>query len=285
MTSIEALHTAARRYCEGHAIEWEQTYGELLASEKLERDRRGIPEPVSYTYSPDALGTFPRYHVLHAILFEVERFKPDDFTSIEEARSLIAAAGETAESVFTRPPNGDLEQRAMDEERQRFSEYVLSLSGRDLELVEPLPFRRTLSAGESDQAWSELKRRWGIDGYWYPLDRRDDAAPPPDTSAFDAQPFFEAEVQDRLRTIIESLGTSRVLEIREHDADGPDRELDVELLEPVYTGAEGFWTDKSFAWVIYASHEGSVTVAGAGVLAPLREAFPQSDDWAYRAWR
>ena len=284
MTNIEALHTAARRYCEERALEWERRYGELLAAEKRDRGRRGEHEPVTYAYTPEALRTFPRYHVLHAILFEVERFAPDDFASFDEARSLLAAAGETAESTFTGPPNGDIQQKAMDEERRAYSDYILNLSEEDLESVQPLPYRRRLRADESAHAWSELKRQWGVDRYWYPVDRPLDADPPPDTMAFRSEAFLTTDVQARLRTIIASQGASRVIELREHDASGPDSEIDVALLEPIYTGAEGFWTDGSFAWVIYASHESSVTLAGAPVLAAFREAFPESDEWVYTGW-
>jgi hypothetical protein len=281
MNSIEALHTAARRYCEERALHWRRAYGELRASERRDRDRRGVPEPDTYSYSPQALRTFPRYHVLHAILFEVEGFLPADFASLDEARSMIAAAGETAESVFTRPPHDEIEQEAMDEERQKFSDFVLSLSERELELVEPLPFRRRLRASESAHARAELKRRWGIDGYWYPIDRALEADPPPGTMAFDSEAVLASEVQEQLRAILAARRVSRVLELREHDADGPDSEIELALLETVYTGAEGFWTDGSFEWVLYASHEGSVTVAGSEVLQAFRDAFPASDEWVY----
>lgn len=281
MNNTEAIHTAARRYCEERALDWVHAYDELRASERRERERRGVPEPVAYTYSPQALRTFPRYHVLHAILFEVERFVPGDFASLDEARSLIAAAGETAESVFTRPPHGEIEQETFGEERAAFTTFVLGLSERDLELVEPLPFRRRLQACESAQIRSELKLRWGVDRYWYPLDRALDADPPAETMAFRSEAVLAIEVQERLRTILASCGVSRVFELREHDADGPDSEIDLALLETLYTGAEGFWTDGSFEWVLYASHEGSVTIAGSEVLRAFQAAFPASGEWLY----
>ena len=60
-----------------------------------------------------------------------------------------------------------------------------------------------------------------------------------------------------------------------------DCELDLELFEPVYTGAEGSWTDSSFDWLVYASHESSVTVAGARLLPAFQQAFPEWREWIY----
>lgn len=155
---------------------------------------------------------------------------------------------------MTRPPHGEIERQAMDEERTLFVEYVRGLSEDELAQIDPLPFRRTLTADESQRLWSELKARWGVEGYWYPLDRPDTAEPPQNAVALGADPFFDAEVQARLRDVLAGLGVSRVWELRELDTDA-DCEIDLELFEPVYTGAEGFWTDGSLDWLIYASHE------------------------------
>lgn len=68
---------------------------------------------------------------------------------------------------------------------------------------------------------------------------------------------------------------SRVWELRELETD-TNKEIDLALLEPVYTGAEGYWTDASLDWLVYASHESSVTVAGERLLPELRRRWP---DW------
>jgi hypothetical protein len=240
-----------------------------------------VREPTTYSYSADALDTFPRYQVLQAIQWAVEAFTPADFASLGDARELLAAAAETAESIFTGPPNGKVERQAMGEERRLFAQYVRGLSEDELAQVEPLPFRRALSAEESKRIWSELKTRWGLEGfYWYPLDRPDIAEPPLDALALGAEPFFDPETQTRLRKVLAAIGVTRLWELRELDTDA-DCELDLELFEPIYTGAEGFWTDRSFDWLIYASHESSVTVAGARLMPAFKRAFPAWQEWSY----
>jgi hypothetical protein len=32
--------------------------------------------------------------------------------------------------------------------------------------------------------------------------------------------------------------------------------------EPYYNGAEGLWCDSNFDWIVYASHESSITIGG-----------------------
>jgi hypothetical protein len=281
VSPVEALHTAARRYCVDRAALWSRQYADLQTREAAERRRSGVPEPTTYTYSAEALSTFPRYQVLQAIQWAVEAFTPADFSSLAEARELLAAAGDSAESVMTRPPHGEIEQQAMDEERALFAAFVRRLSEDELAQVEPLPFRRTLTADESKHLWSELRTRWGIEGfYWYPLDRPDTVEPPQNSVALGADPFFDAEVQARLRDVLAGLGVSRMWELRELDTDA-DCEIDLELFEPIYTGAEGFWTDGSLDWLIYASHESSVTVAGARLLPAFQQAFPDWLEWTY----
>lgn len=94
VSAVEALHTAARRYCADRAALWSSRYADLQAGEARERRRSGTPEPTTYAYSTEALATFPRYNVLYAIQAAVEAFTPADFASLDEARELLAAWAE-----------------------------------------------------------------------------------------------------------------------------------------------------------------------------------------------
>lgn len=50
-------------------------------------------------YTNKALSIFPRYNVLYAVLYEIEKFLPEDFSDLEEATELIILAGQTAGSL------------------------------------------------------------------------------------------------------------------------------------------------------------------------------------------
>lgn len=163
MNAPLALHTAARRYClERHAY-WCDRYSEILRS-------GGDRQPDGYHYMSEALGTFPRYNILNAIRIELERMDPTKFADLEHTRSLLAAAGQTAHDEFTREPIGEIDARAMAEERAAFCQYVGGLRPSDLHSVEPLPDRRVLTVEESKSIWSRVRARWQFtNNYWYPL--------------------------------------------------------------------------------------------------------------------
>src|SRR5690606_7033282 len=101
---------------------------------------------------------------------ELERMDPTKFGELENTRSLLVAAGETADDEFTREPIGEIDARAIAEERASFCRHVRGLQLSDLKVVEPLPYRRVLTTAESQSIWSRLRSRWEIaNGYWYPI--------------------------------------------------------------------------------------------------------------------
>ena len=244
-----AIHTAARRYClERHAL-WVNRYADIVR-------RGGNRERNGYHYTPEALATFPRYNILNAIRVEVERINPAELRDFHAAKARVVRAGEAANDDFTRNPIGPIDQRASADERAAFCEYIRGLSLTDLSAIEPLPFRRVLAVEDSEAVWSRLRKRWQIStGYWYPLVD----CPLPDVVAFNSHQFGEAMPSDRLQGILRRHGVERIWELREH---GTEYEQDVSLLEPHYSGSEAYWSSGALDWIIYASHESSVTVGG-----------------------
>jgi hypothetical protein len=248
VNSALSLHTAARRYCLKQHAFWCARYSEIVHSAG-DRERDG------FNYTTEALATFPRYNVLHAILVELERIEPARLSDLENARSLLILSGD-AEDDFTRHPINEIAQRAMSDERFAFCRYVRELTLSDLSAVEALPNRRVLTAEESKSIWSRLRTRWQIPvGFWYPLAE----CTVPGVVAFNAGAFQEAVPPERLQDILAAYGVRCIWELREY---GPEYEQDVSLCKPYYNGAEGYWSSGDMDWIIYASHESSVTIAG-----------------------
>lgn len=280
MTHAVALHTAARRYCSERGRRWKSRYSE----ERGRREAEGRYPPGAYSYLPEDYAVFPRYNVLDAILWDVERLEPGDAHTAEELRDLLVLAGRTAESMFTRPPNEDAATRTMDEERDLFCTYVEGLSESELQRVEPLPYRRVLGVAESKRLWSALAERWGTQGdYWHPLISEE---LPPDVMAFQAE-WFHKDVPDKsLRGILAGRGVDRFWELREGGSeDGePEYEMELSLLAAVYDGREGYWTSGGMDWLIYASHESSITVAGEWLLDAVKAGWPEWREHVYTSW-
>jgi len=256
------LHTAARHYCEEHYARWMQEYL-----------RSGQPQERGYHI-------FPRYLVLKAIRIGVERLRPEEASSEEALRRSIVEVGSHAETSSTLHLKEALKNRvavqAMDEERRCFVEFVQALRGEDLAQVEPLPFRRTLEATEVKVLWDQLQGTWGADYRWYPLTE----VPCPDLLAFHTD-YFDGYRKGAtvLRPLLAQHGVARVFELREFDE--PCCEIDLSLFSPAYVGAEGYWTAREADWVVYASHESSITLGGDWLITALKEAWP---DWRQRQY-
>jgi hypothetical protein len=226
---------------------WVERYQRLVHTGA---DRRG------QDYTPEAYRIFPRYHVLDAIRTELERLTGTDVGSLDDARELFALAGLAAENSSTgfRSPAA---QSAAQEEREAFVRIVREMPAAALGAVKPLPFARVLTQDETEQIWSSVGRAWGMRRreYWYPLAETERA----DVCAFQEPDFRGALPPERLRSILAERRITRVWELREY---GPEYELDVSAFEPRYYGAEGFWTSPALDWLVYASHEDSISVGG-----------------------
>ena len=109
--------------------------------------------------------------------------------------------------------------------------------------------------------------------YWHPLADTERT----DVAAFQAPYFLRAVTPERLAALLAERGITRVWELREY---GPEYELDASAFEPHYNGAEGFWTSSALDWIVYASHESSMTVGG-WMLAEVKRAWPE---WVRHIW-
>jgi len=264
-SEIQKLHTSIRRYCMNRYSYWTKRYGELVSAGK---DRAG------YEYTEEALCTFPRYNVLNAMLVEIERQRPENFTSLNEAKCVFREIAASAQNVFTQPPHGSVERQVMNEEREALDKFIAQLTENDLLAVERLFYRRVLETEETEAIWGLLKTAWGITGgYWYPLAHRQRD----DIEAFQ-DAYFEKEVgTEKLQTIFRDRGAETLLEMRE---DGINYELELSVFEPYYNGSEGYWCDGTFDWIIYASHESSITIGG-WILPEIKKVW---SNWKERIW-
>lgn len=261
MTPHEALHAAARRCCSERIDLWREQYARLA------------PFDPRHGYSDAQEAVFPRYNVLEAILVEVERLRPEELADLPDARERLCGVGQTAQSVFTEGPHGPIEQRVIQEQRDLFCSFVDGLDAASLAEVAPLPYRRTLGEEERRALWARVERsfKFGDEPYLHPLYPLQGGGPS-DVMTFEGEAFRGHVPPGALQGILSQAGVRRLWELREF---GPDREIDLCLLVPVYDACgEGYWTSQALDWLIHASHEHRVTVSGAWLLARLHESWP-----------
>jgi hypothetical protein len=184
-------------------------------------------------------------------------------------------AGETAENLFTRKPSGETEANAILDERRKFKAYISGLSQQGLASTTPLPYRRVLNQKESATIRALVKQRWGATAgsYWYPLSSRTSN----DIEAFDAEAFHEVLAPSIMRETLKARGIARIWNLTEY---GPEYEYDLEWLSAFYNGDEQFFVSKSMDWIVYASHENSITIGGF----MLDEVKQYWKDWEQHLW-
>jgi hypothetical protein len=135
---------------------------------------------------------------------------------------------------------------------------------------------RELRGRERDDLWNRIGSAWGVTGEcWYPLT---DIAKR-DVLALQA-PHFQRELVDsgKLRNLLAAHAVQRVFELREG---GSAYELELADLEPRYTGDEGYWCSEAMDWIMYASHESSITVGGRWLIKAVEGAWPE---WERHVW-
>jgi len=133
----------------------------------------------------------------------------------------------------------------------------------------------TLSKEEIDRIADRICSVWGrTTHYWWPLN----GTRPNHAEAFQTEYFEQEFGYQPLRNILAARGVTVIAELSE---DGGGRKISLNDFEPYYPFLETFWTTESLDWVIYASHESSITVAGEWLLPAVQAAWP---NWRARIW-
>ena len=250
-----ALHTAARRFCMDRHRIWAIRYMNL---ENAGKARISFRE--SWTYSTDAYQLFPRYRLDEAILNEVEKSTGQQYPALADARLQLVTAGHRASKALldefakTREAVSSLK-----EEAESFQQFVQTITEDELKQIEPLPYRRVLTQEESDRLWGELKSIWSIGDaghYWYPLTEVGRGL---NVIAFHDELWDARRGRELVRRALKERNIGRCYVLRELGP--PDYQVDADTLDPGYDGSESFATS-DFGWLIYASHDSSITVAG-----------------------
>jgi hypothetical protein len=278
MDDTTALHTAARRYCEGRFSDWFQDYKDLQTKEKWQVEN--LFEN-GWDYSEEAYRIFPRYRVARAIQVEVERLTPDFEASFEELRTRLISACDAAESHLHQELKNALAREALHKEADDFRAYIRVLNPSDIQGVEPLPYCRVINNAESKRLWNQLQQVWGIrGGPWFPLK---EGPVPSNVIAFHEDYFGKINGVELLRDTLQSRGVGRVFQLQEFGPPEPEYEIDLSIFVPAYgSGGDQYSTSGLSDWLVYASHESSITFCGDWLTRVLEERFPDCREHTYK---
>lgn len=248
MNPALSLHTFARRSCMKRFEHWADVYSQIAQGD---RDRDGAD------YTDEAYAVFPRYNVAQTVLDHIEALDADALPGCEELRPLLVHLARNATSDRTKPMANPIRQRAMAEEREALASLFLNVTASELAQMKPLFYRRVLDAGAVHQWREAIAATWGApDGYWYPLSEKTHAS----LVALELDRVDDVQLQARIKKFFSTNAIGRVIELREYDE---SYELDGAAAVLSYTGPEGFWTAPGNEWIVYCSHEGTITFGGA----------------------
>ena len=239
MDTTEKIITLARRYCIENFRFWTNRYS-------IENSGNNNP------YSDNDYNIFPRYNVLDAILKGVETLVGQSFESIDQCKCELKIIGQENQTPFTTGKQNAIEKAAMLDERQKFITFLNEITSNIIENVEPLPYRRRLLEDEANQIRKELFKAWNFDGtYWEPLDSRS-----PHPVVFFNKGNLDKKDFEKIKQIIVD-HNDRIYEITEErwDYEIDNSEFDPRCYETVYT-------NKTYDWIYYGSHENTVAFSG-----------------------
>lgn len=199
--------------------------------------------------------------------------------SLLEMRKFLIAASASAEAALQTEFTNKLAQVAVREEPEDFRVYVEALTPADLVNAEPLPHRRFLRKDESERLWNGLRKAWNIgEGYWFPLK---EGTPPPNILAFHTDYFQSIDGQRTLRDALEIRDVSNVFLL--HEFGNPEYEVELGIFEPGYRdGGEQYSTSEHADWIVYASHELSMTIGGEWLINVFRGLHPECIGLTYK---
>lgn len=251
MIQTEALITTARRYCIDNHSYWANRYSNEMSHN-------------NNPYSDNDYNLFPRYNALAAILLGVEAFVGQTFASLDNCKQELKQMGLTSRTPFTTGQQNDIERNAIQDERNKFVKFIDGITMRDLELVEALPHRRKLKDEEAKQIRQYLLDNWNYDGgYWEPLENKSQKP-----TVFVMK---ESVTQSDIKKIIQIVSERADNKIFEISEDRNDYEIEIDSFSPdLY---ETICCDKSFDWVVYGSHESTISFGGAWLIEKIGDLF------------
>lgn len=144
----------------------------------------------------------------------------------------------------------------------------------DFEIMNNQYYLRDLTETETLTFLESLSSVWEVtNNYWFPLN----PVHRTDVIAFNADEFELKFGFQKLREIINNI---QIFEIQEWRDLG--RLIKPKFFEPKYDGdGEGFWFPKDMEWIIYCSHENSISFGGEQLIQSIKKNWKE---WEQHIW-
>jgi hypothetical protein len=247
MTEIEAIITMARRYCIENSAYWWKIH---------EQERSG---------EINSDNIFPRCTILWAMLKEVETLVNKKYRLLSQCKKELLVAGEISNVMINKWLKNEIAFVAINDERNKYINFINNISEEDLNDVLPLPYNRKLTQKESKSVLEKLNEAWAFDGgFWNPLKEKCKL----ETIFLMENNFTEIDKEK----IIDYLKKKNK---RFYTLDEDNNDYETEEIEIYRYGYETVYTNKKFEWIIYFSHEGTITFGGTLLIDFIKNIFSE----------
>ncbi len=258
ITLLKNLHKKARFYCIENFEYWINIY---------QNSRNKRPSTFNYTYEKSDYDIFPRYQANEALLQGVEEINPDEFNSIDKLKEAILESALKSETIFTKDNYGTI-KHAINDEKNKFKEFIENLQEYDFKDVPNLFYRRKLKTTENEYWRNELKR-FNIDfsGFWLPKNEIKNNEN--EYLIFDEDEVTKLQ-ESAINEIIKKIVCEKYFVFNE---DNVNYELETETFDIFNLSPETYVFDRTLEWIIYYSHEDYYILKNEYVASEIKAKF------------
>jgi len=255
MNTNEKIITLAQMYCRENYSFWIGKYQKELTGDDYPRK-----------YTDRDYDTFPRYQTLNAIGKGVALLVGRKFKTFDICVKFILDAADFKD-VYAKNLINPIGNLAIEDEKRKYREYILSISENDLENAEvkKITYERRLGKHESEKIRKSLSEKWGYCKYWHPL--IDGEIP---ANVLFVMTKYVSTYEGSIIDIIKKISLEKYYEISEFGDDYKYSKENFNL--PLYGWfGEIICCDDTFEWVVYESHEGTISFGGDKLVREIKE--------------
>lgn len=166
-------------------------------------------------------------------------------------------------------------QKKIENIRFEFEEYVRNLNPNKINLIKPIAYKRRLKTEEIERFVKSLKDKFDFDSwyhginnyYWEPLVQTKNTQP---SIYLDIEIIKKKEI-DSIVQVIKSISGERIYLLTE-ELENLNYELETSSLD--FDWIESAYCDLETSWLIYISHEGTITFSGNHFINELENRLP-----------
>ncbi len=261
MDIIINLYNESRRYCIYNSAFWDKQ-GSDLGEKNIYRYNK-TKEFIFYQVK-EVSNTSSREAILKVILDEIEKIIPENFKTIEEIKEHIIYISENAmideKKYIFESYKIELKKvvyKAIEDEKEKFKNFIMALDEEDLQNVKPLFYRRVFSEEEGKTIKESLIKTYKK----LSCNEKD--------VLYGNCLYIDKELSPQiLRNIFINRGIKKLYEI--HIGKKIYHEIDVSIFDPYdVSQSDRYWSSCDMDWIIFADHEESIYVHGGWLIEDI----------------